>query len=267
MSPSPFDKLRAVKTVLWLVLFLIGLAGVVLPAIYFHASSKLPQLETEFDLEKQLRHTIEGERMSLRAGTFDRSRSIRFARPDFSRLPKDLVALYLSQLGCPTYFQTPREDGPRWAWRLMSRVWFGTEPGGDGRCERWLATQLAGMLGIQGQLPQAVAAHRLHGFLQKDQLIAYNMATLYFERGIVGVEDATFKIFGRELDTLQLPELAELALTLPPYEFYDDALECRNEARIRENRDVVLTELASYKLVTDERARNAMAQPISCHKD
>ena len=249
------------------MLCLIGLTGLILPAVYFHAANQLPQLETEFDLEKQLRHTIEGERMSLRAGMADRSRSVRFARPDFSRLPKDLVALYISQQGCPTYFQTPREDGPRWAWRLMSRVWFGSEPPGDGRCERRIATRLASMLGVQGTLPQAVAAHRLHNFLQKDQLIAYDLAALYFARGIVGVEDASFKLFGRELDTLQLPELAELSLTLPPYDFYDDALQCRNVARIRENRDWVLQELAGYKLVTDERARNAMAQPLTCRQE
>ncbi|MFY0583691.1 hypothetical protein ACN28S_63740 [Cystobacter fuscus] len=103
------------KTVLWLVLFLIGLAGVALPAAYLHAASKLPQLETEFDLEKQLRHSIEGERMSIRAGTFEQGRSVEFLRPDFSRLPKDLVALYIAQLGCPTFFQTEREDGPKWA--------------------------------------------------------------------------------------------------------------------------------------------------------
>src|SRR3712207_8967296 len=48
--------LGGVKTLLWLVLFLIGLAGVVLPAVYLHASSKLPQLETEFRSEE---HTSE----------------------------------------------------------------------------------------------------------------------------------------------------------------------------------------------------------------
>ncbi len=254
------------KTLLWLVLFLIGLAGVVLPAIYFHTSSKLPQLETEFDLEKQLRHSIEGERMSLQAGTFGPKRPITYSRPDFSRLPKDLVALYIAQLGCPTYFQTRREDGAKWAWRLFSVVTFGTEPPGDGACERIIATRLAVALGIAGSLEQAVAANRLHSFLQKDQLIAYDLSTLYFDRGVVGVEDAAFKVFGRELDTLKLPELAELALTLPPHEMYWDALVCRNASLIRQNRDVLLSDLATYKLVTEERARNAMAQPVICSK-
>ncbi|HEX8441822.1 transglycosylase domain-containing protein [Archangium sp.] len=254
------------KTLLWLVLLLIGLTGVALPAAYLHAASKLPRLETEFDLEKQLRHSIEGERMSLRAGTFENTRPMEYKRPDFARLPKDLVALYIAQLGCPTYFQTPREDGPKWSWRLFAYAAFGSELPGDGACERLLAMRLAAKLGIAGNLERVIAAHRLHAFLQKDQLIAYDLSSLYFERGIVGVEDAAYKIFGRELDTLQLPELAELSLALPPHSYYDDAVSCRNASLIRQNRDVLLTDLFGYKLVTEERARSAMTRPVACLK-
>jgi hypothetical protein len=253
-----------VKTLLWLMLFLIGLTGVVLPAVYFNVARRLPPLETEFDVEKSLRHTIEGERMSAVAGTIERKRPIEYKRPDFARLPKDLVALYIAQLGCPTYFQTPREDGPKWTWRLFSWAVFGSEPPGDGACERRLAVRLAGTLGVQGDLQLAVAANRVHAFLRKDQLLAYDMSTLYFDRGIVGVEDAAYTVFGRELSTLRLPELAELALTLPPYSMFGRAVVCRNASLIRQNRDVLLSDLAAYQLITEERARNAMAQPVSC---
>jgi hypothetical protein len=253
-----------VKTLLWLVLFLFGLTCVVMPAMYFHAASKLPQLETEYDLETQLRHSIEGERMSLRAGTFDHKRPVTYKRPDFASLPKDLVALYIAQLGCPTYFQTPREEGSKWAWRLFSYATLDTEPPGDGACERLLAMRLAGALGIQGTLEQVVAAHRLHTFLQKDQLLAYDLSSIYFERGIVGVEDATLKVMGRELGTLQLAELAELSLILPPHGLYETAILCKNASLIRQNRDVLLADLTVHKLVTVERARTAMAQPVTC---
>jgi len=256
-----------VKTLLWLMLLLLGLLGVALPAVYLHAASKLPQLETEFDLEKQLRHSIEGERMSMQAGTYERNRRpVDYRRPEFSRLPKDLVALYIAQHGCPTFFQTPREDGPKWAWRLFSVLTFGVEPPGDGACERMLAMRLASALGIAGGVEQAVAAHRIHGFLQKDQLIAYDLSSVYFDRGIVGVEDAAWKLFGRELDALQLAELAEFSLSLPPHFLYADSVVCRNASLIRQNRDILLADLAAYELITQERARNAMAQPVSCQR-
>jgi hypothetical protein len=254
-----------VKSLLWIVLFLLGLAGVVIPLTYLYTASRLPPLESEFDVEKQLKHSIEGERMSLRAGQYEKNpRPLTFARPDFSRLPKDLVALYIRHMGCPRYFQTPREDGPAWAWRLFAGVMAGSEPPGDGGCERILAMRIARGLGIEGNLPQSVAAHRLHSFMQKDQLIAYDLAIIYFERGIVGVEDAAFTLFGRELGELQLAELAELQLALPPFGYYNDLKQCRNATVIRQNRDLLLEDLAGWRLVSEDRARNAMAQPVSC---
>jgi membrane carboxypeptidase/penicillin-binding protein len=262
------DSLGRVRTVLWLGLCFIVVAGVLLPAMYFHAASKLPQLETEFDVERQLRHTIEGERMSLRAGMTDNSRSMGFVKPRFDHLPRDLVAFYITQQDCPTFFQTPREDGPRWAWRLLSSVWFGTEPAGDGQCERQIAVRLATMLGVHDPLPQAVAAHRLHSFLQKDQLIAYDLAALRFERGVVGVDDAAFKLFGKELGTLELAELAVLSLTLPPYNNYDDVRQCRNKALIKQARDAVLWQLVGNKLLTEEQVNELKLEtkPVACHQ-
>lgn len=255
------------KSLLWIILFLSGLAGVVIPLTYLYTASKLPPLESEFDVEKQLKHSIEGERMSLRAGQYEKSpRPLTFTRPDFSRLPKDLVALYIRHMGCPRYFQTPREDGPSWAWRLFAGVTTGAMPPGDGGCERILAMRIANALGIQGNLPQSVAAHRIHSFMQKDQLIAYDLAIIYFERGVVGVEDAAFTLFGRELAELQLSELAELQLALPPFGYYQDMKTCRNPTVIRQNRDMLLEDLAGWKLVSEDRARNAIAQPVYCTK-
>jgi membrane peptidoglycan carboxypeptidase len=124
--------------------------------------------------------------------------------------------------------------------------------------------RIARGLGIQGTLPQSVAAHRLHSFMQKDQLIAYDLAIIYFERGIVGVEDAAFALFGREVGELQLSELAELQLALPPFGYYGDLKVCRNPTVIRQNRDMLLEDLAGWKLVSEDRARKAIAQPVSC---
>nr|WP_211194747.1 transglycosylase domain-containing protein [Pyxidicoccus fallax] len=244
---------------------MLGLAGVFIPLTYLYTASKLPPLDSEFDVEKQLKHSIEGERMSLRAGQYQKNpRPITFTRPDFSRLPKDLVALYIRHMGCPRYFQTPREHGPAWAWRLFAGVTVGAKPQGDGACERILAMRIAHALGIYDNLRQSVAAHRLHSFMQKDQLIAYDLSAIYFERGIVGVEDAAHTLFGRELSELQLSELAELQLALPPFGYYEDLKVCRNPTVIRQNRDMLLEDLAGWKLVGEDRARNAIAQPVFC---
>jgi hypothetical protein len=254
-----------VKAIIWISLFLLGLGGVLLPVYYLYKASKLPGMDSEFDIEKQLKHSIEGERMSLVSGMYVKpDRSITFNRPDFTRLPKDLVAIYITQMGCPKFFQTPREDGFAWGWRLFLGAVVGGVPPGDGGCERLLAFRIAWKLGVRDETELAVAANKLHAFLQKDQLIAYDLAIIQFERGVVGVDDAAFKLFGREMDKLSLSELAELQLALPPYGYYDDLKTCQNAAIMKQNRDLILKYTGGEELLSRDKVNNAIAQPVFC---
>lgn len=253
------------KAIIWISLFLLGLGGVLLPGYYFYKASKLPPMDSEFEVEKQLKHSIEGDRMSLVSGMYVKpDRPITFNRPDFTRLPKDLVAIYITQMGCPQFFQTPREDGFAWAWRLFVGVTVGGQPPGDGGCEYILAYRIAWKLGVRDETELAVASNKLHAFLQKDQLIAYDLAILQFERGVVGVEDGAYKLFGRELDKLSLAELAELQLALPPYGYYYDLKTCQNAAIMKQNRDLILKYTAGVELLGRDKVNNALAQPVFC---
>ena len=243
----------------------MGLSGVMLPISYLWLSNKLPPMESEFDIEKQLKHTVEGDRMSLVSGMYVKpTRPITFNRPDFTRLPKDLVAMYITEMGCPTYFQTPREEGLPWAWRLFSGALMGAAPPGDGSCERLLSLNLASALGVKEPYQLAVAAHKIHSFMQKDQLVAYNLAIVRFERGIVGLEDGALKLFEKELDKLSLSELGELMLALPPYYQYNEIMTCHNGPLIKGYRDSVIAGTARMELITPEKAKNAIGQPVSC---
>lgn len=253
------------KAIIWFVLFLLGLAGVLIPIDYLYNASKLPTMDSEYDIEKRLKHGIEGERMSLVSGMMVKpDRSMEFTHPDFSRLPKDLVAIYITQMGCPRFFQTPREDGAAWGWRLFLGVATGGQPPGDGGCERLFAFRIAWKLGVRDNTELTVAANKIHGFLQKDQLIAYDLAIITFERGIVGVEDVAYKLFGKELDKLSLSELAELQLVLPPYGYYNDLKTCTNPAIMKQNRDLILKYTLGAQLLSPDKVNNAIAQPVFC---
>ena len=255
------------RSAIWISLFLLGLTGVITPLIYLYVASQLPTLESEFDLEKLLRFQVEGERMSVKLGQYARETgSIDYERPDFAKLPKDLVALYISQRGCPTFFQTPREEGLKWGWRMVVGL-LGSEPGGDGWCERQLSLRLADRVGAKGNFQKAVAAHKIHGFLQKDQLIAYDLTSIGFDQAVIGIEAASARLFKKKPDQLSLSEMAEFEMALPPHNFYQQVRDCQNPSLIRQNRDYVLQRLMTDALVPEDRAKNAMGQPVACTRE
>jgi hypothetical protein len=249
-----------VRLALWIVLFAFGLGGVLIPVLYLRVSTQLPRLESELDVRTQLERAMTSDARSgdgTDGGT---------NRPEFNRLPRDLVAVYVSQMGCPEYFQSGREDGVGWLWRMLSGLW-GVEPPGDGRCERRLAMRIASSLGVASGPRQAVAANKIHRVLQKDELVAYDLSSASFEPAVVGVDAAARALFKKELKGLQLSEVAELMLALPPHEFYGELKMCRNASLIRQSRDYVLSMLVSHALVSSERAGQARAQPVACTRN
>jgi len=252
-----------VKLFLWfgLVAILVFIGGV---TSFVVTSNGVPKLDSEFDLEKQMKLSVEGERMSLKLGLYSKDKGgIAYERPDFSKLPKEFVAMFLSQIGCPTYFQTPREEGTAWT-RRMFLAYFGFFRPGDGECERQLGMQVAEEIGITGNAEQNIAASRLHEFLQKDQLLAYAIAGMVFDRAVVGPDAASKVLFDKPLDELQLSEISELALALPQNGFFDELHECKNPSLLRQARDGILGRLAKQGLVPEERAKNAQLMPMAC---
>jgi hypothetical protein len=253
--------LGLVRLALWIALFAVGFTGVLVPTIYLRLSSQLPPLDSERDLRSRLRRAAatgaEPPGVNIAAGD---------EGPDFARLPRDLVAIYVSQMGCPAYFQSASDDGVAWLWRMFSGLW-GIEPPGDGRCERLVALRIAASLGVGAGARQSVAANKIHRVLEKHQLIAYDLSSAAFEPEVVGVEAAARALFKKELNGLQLAQLAELMLALPPHEFYEELKLCRNASLIRQSRDYVLSMLVSHSLVSLEHAVAAQAQPVACTRN
>jgi membrane carboxypeptidase/penicillin-binding protein PbpC len=191
-------------------------------------------------------------------------KSVKWSRPESSRFPKRLTALFITETGCPTYFQTPREDGWAWTKRLLAKTIQGRELDGDGACELIFARMLARRLGALSTLEVAVSADRIHKFLEKDQLVGWNLASMQFDRGLVGVEDASIEVLQKPLNELSDAELAELQLAIPPWGYWDDIHQCKNAGLVKDSRDQLIKHLSSQGLISDEMARTAMAQPVRC---
>lgn len=257
------------RTVLWIALFLFGLTGVVLPVIYLYTASKLPRLESEYDIESLMRLTVEGERMSVALGLPPKERGfVKYEKPDISQYPKDFVALYLSQAGCPNFFKSPRETGLPWAMRLLKGGLLGDPYSGDpgGACEYLFGSKLATTLGIKGGLEIAVAVNKMHAVLTKDQFIAYDMSSSYISRGVMGVDQAIRMTLHKEPKDMNLSELAEASLVVPPNYLYDEIRTCQNAALIKQARDTVLGQLRQDELINDGQFATATAAPVACLK-
>lgn len=255
----------ALRALLILTILFALILLVFVPISLLWTARSLPQLDSEFDLDRHLRGYIEGERMGARAGVSPGERApVDWPRPDLTKYPKELVALWISSWDCPTFFQTPRETNAEFIQRLAGWEVLRRDSGGDGRCERIFASNLAISIRIPRGQAQAVATYKIRNLLHKDQLVAYNLATVVFERSIIGVEDGARRLFKRELEKLKLEELAELMLAMPPHYYYDDLRLCRNPSLIRQARDYVISELAFDGLIPEDRARAAMAQPVAC---
>lgn len=251
----------------FLVVVLVGIAvGVVGPAIWLYTLSNLPNaIDSELDIETHLRQSIESERQSVELPKRPSERqSVKWERPDFGKLPKNLIAFYITETGCPTYFQTPREDGWAWTKRELAMVVQGRMLDGDGACELIFARRLARRLGAVTPMQLAVASDRIHRFLQKDQLVAFDLHAMQFDHGMIGVEAASKWLMQKPLNELNLAELAEFQLAIPPWDYWEEIKKCQNASLVRESRDTLLSRLAMVGLISEEMAKTASAQPVRC---
>lgn len=257
--------MRALRSLVLISLVLTALLAIIGSGWWLYTANTLPNpVESEMDLETFLRQSIESDRQSVQFNKRVAEReNVKWSRPDFSRLPKNLVAFYITEWGCPTYFQTPREDGWPWMRRVLNSA-RGLGGEGDGACELVFARRLSARLGAATPSQLAVASHRLHAFLKKDQLVAYDLHSMQFDQAVIGVEAGARVLMQKELLDLSLAELAELQLAIPPYNLWDEVFSCSNAAQIRLARDKLVQNLINVALVPEEQGKAAMAQPVRC---
>ena len=98
----------------------------------------------------------------------------------------------------------------------------------------------------------------------KDELIAFHLSALYFDKGVVGVSDAARILFNERLADLSLSELAELVLALPPWGQYEDLRLCKNASLIQRARDQLLAKGAQDGGLSEDRVRKASEVKVAC---
>lgn len=269
-TSPPFGLMRALKTllkmtVLAFVLVLV-LVGMVAPAVWLYTVKTLPNpIESAQDIEMHLRHSIESERHGIQTMRASGSgAALKWPTPEFAALPQPLTALYVTTTGCPDFFRSPKEQGWPWVRRLVAQLLFQRILDGDGACELIFARHVARRLDMKTELHMVVAADRIHRFLAKDELVAFDLHSLWFEPGVIGVEPASSLLMQKPLAALTLAELVELQLAIPPWGYWEDIKECKNAGLLKEARNTLLAQLAQGGHVGADVAKTASAQPVRC---
>ena len=99
--------MRALRALIFLPLLVLAVVAVVVPLFYLYTAANLPNpIEGTMQIETLLRQSVESERQSLQGSKKVKDRdNVTWPSPDFATLPKLMVALYIVETGCPTYFQ------------------------------------------------------------------------------------------------------------------------------------------------------------------
>ena len=156
------------------------------PGVYLYTASKLPQLETEFDLETQLR-TVGGGGAPQHPGghRYDTENATDHVRA--ARLQPACRGTWSRSIRLPAGLSDLLRVTPRGGRALGLADVQGTGVGRRARgrrdCERHLALRITSVFGIKGALDRTVAANKIHAFLQKDQLVAYDLDDLTSRAG------------------------------------------------------------------------------------
>lgn len=257
--------MRTLRALIMVPVALLTSLCIVLPVTYLYVASSLPNpIDSEEKIELVLRQSIESERQSVQyAKRIADRQKVDWPAPDFSMLPSMAVALYVTENGCPGYFQSPRETTGEWRKRVIFSL-LGQALPGDGECELIFAQRVATRLGARSPLQLAVTADRLHAFLSKEQLVAYDLHSMHFARAVVGIEAASSELMQKPLLELTVPELAELALAIPPHGYWSEVWFCKNAGLIVQNRDAVIGRLHANGFIDDAQAEAASELKPRC---
>jgi membrane peptidoglycan carboxypeptidase len=113
---------------------------------------------------------------------------------------------------------------------------------------------------LRRKVREAILARRLERALTKDEILTVYLNVAEWGDGIVGVEAASRRYFGKSAARLDWSEAALLAGILPNPRKWNP---CVNPARARRARQAVLTELLATRQLQPEEFRTADTAPIA----
>ena len=110
---------------------------------------------------------------------------------------------------------------------------------------------------IQRKIKELVIAMKLENSLSKDQIFEDYLNTIYFGRGSYGVQTASQQYFNRNVNQLNLSQMAIIASILRSPGYYDPVLSKENEERLKRRFQYVIDGMLEQKWITEAEAKSA----------
>ncbi|MGF1550156.1 MAG: penicillin-binding protein 1A, partial [Sphingomonadaceae bacterium] len=255
------EALRALWTKRWVkvlaVLALAGLAGFVI--LWLALARGLPSAETLLTYEPPLPtnvRDIDGEP----AQTFARERRVEL---DYDEYPKLLVQSYLAAED-KTFFEHEGIDLPAVLGAVVDYV---SKMGSDERAKggSTITQQVAKNLllgdeySIERKLKEMILAMRIEDTLPKEKILELYLNQIFLGRNAYGVQAAARAYFDKDVDDLELHEMAYLAaIPKAPSNYTPE----RHEERALARRNWVLSEMEDNGFITAAERDAARRRPL-----
>ncbi|MBO6946080.1 transglycosylase domain-containing protein [Altererythrobacter sp.] len=238
---------------------LAGLAVIVLIAIWLFLARGLPEAESLVDYETPLPTVVRGIDGEI-VHSYARDRRIQLQYADF---PQKLIEAYLAAED-KTFFS---HGGVDVTGTLGAVIDYARKYGSDERAVggSTITQQVAKNLllgdeySVTRKLKEMILATRIESVLTKQEILELYLNEIPLGRRSFGVQAAAQAYFDKDVDKLDLHQMAFLAILPKAPERYGRA---RNADLAMERRNFVLSQMEDNGFITDEEMRAAQAMPL-----
>ncbi|MBH5322751.1 penicillin-binding protein 1A [Aurantiacibacter sediminis] len=252
---------HAWRTRRWLRLLFYALGGGLLLAIiaYVWLAWDLPDAETLNDYEPNLPSVVRGIDGEI-VHRYERERRIEL---DFRDMPDQLLNAYISAED-ETFWSHNGIDAGGFIGAVIdyvSKIGSGERAVGGSTITQQVAKNIlvGNEYSVVRKLREMILATRIEGVLEKEEIITLYLNEIPLGRRSFGVQAASLAYFDKDVDELELHEMAYLAI-LPraPEEYSRSA----NFGIARDRRNLVLSQMEDNGYITADEMRAAQNMPL-----
>ncbi|MGC4121143.1 MAG: transglycosylase domain-containing protein [Myxococcales bacterium] len=252
------------KRLLSFIVLVLILGGLLVPGLYFFYAKDLPDLDSPSAVFKAVKRSVESQRQVVAptGPTGQKLEAYQFELMPLAKLPAHFVDAIVAVDSCPDY-TTSKKDLPYPKLRRIAKRWLRREVAGFGpqACQLRYADQVVLSLGVVDSMRASIGDHKVLDALSVEELLVYRISTVYYGEGVIGPQAAAQKLFKKDLDKLDLGQVAEMVAAEGYFQMFQ---RCQNPAKLKMYRDAILDRMEAFRLLGQAEAKAARARQVTC---